>query len=68
MIRRLAGGARVLKQHRGHSGIGVWRIEAADREDRRFRMRHAQRGAAEETVDLAVCSRAWHRTSPPAAT
>src|SRR5262245_13045477 len=25
--RRLQRGARVLKQHRGHSGIGVWRVE-----------------------------------------
>jgi hypothetical protein len=25
---RLAAGARVLKQNRGHSGIGVWRVEA----------------------------------------
>jgi hypothetical protein len=24
---RLAHGPRVLKQHRGHSGLGVWRIE-----------------------------------------
>ena len=27
---RLRRGARVLKQHRGHSGIGVWRVEWAD--------------------------------------
>ena len=26
--RACARGARVLKQHRGHSGIGVWRVEA----------------------------------------
>lgn len=44
--RRLAGGPRVLKQHRGHSGIGVWRIaqEGADT----FGLRHAQRGSSEE--------------------
>jgi hypothetical protein len=47
---RLARGARVLKQHRGHSGIGVWRIEATP--DGRFALRHAQRGAAEEVVDF----------------
>jgi hypothetical protein len=45
---RLAQGPRVLKQHRGHSGIGVWRIEA--QADGRFALRHAQRGAVEETV------------------
>lgn len=43
---RLAQGPRILKQHRGHSGIGVWRIaqEGADT----FAIRHAQRGATEE--------------------
>jgi hypothetical protein len=71
---RLARGARVLKQHRGHSGIGVWRVELADgvpstsnRDDSanvipgstrdpasapRLRVRHAQRGSEEETMDL----------------
>ena len=48
---RLARGARVLKQHRGHSGIGVWRIERRSAES--FALRHAQRGAAEELVDWA---------------
>ena len=28
---RLRHGARVLKQHRGHSGIGVWRVERVER-------------------------------------
>jgi hypothetical protein len=48
---RLALGVRVLKQARGHSGIGIWRIErrAADR----YAVRHAQRGALEELVDFA---------------
>jgi hypothetical protein len=43
---RLASGPRVLKQHRGHSGIGVWRVaqEGVDC----FAVRHAQRGAEEE--------------------
>jgi hypothetical protein len=50
VVARTARGARVLKQHRGHSGIGVWRLEALG--DGRFRLRHAQRGAVEETVDL----------------
>jgi hypothetical protein len=47
---RLRGGARVLKQHRGHSGIGVWRVEQAERG--RLRVRHAQRGSEEEVLDL----------------
>jgi hypothetical protein len=48
---RLAGGARVLKQWRGHSGIGIWRVEALP--DHRAKLRHAQRGCAEEVVPLA---------------
>lgn len=47
---RLAHSARVLKQHRGHSGIGVWRVEA--RPEGRFALQHAQRGAAEELLDF----------------
>jgi hypothetical protein len=53
---RLAAGAiRVLKQWRGHSGIGVWRVERAP-DDPAFaagtlvRARHAPRDSAEETL------------------
>ena len=51
---RLAGGARVLKQHRGHSGIGVWRIEFAGAvgDTTRLQLRHAQRGSDATVVDL----------------
>jgi hypothetical protein len=64
---RLATGkARVLKQYRGHSGIGVWRIslpapaerlasgsgEALPQSDTLIRVRHAQRGSIEEEVLL----------------
>ena len=48
---RLEHGARVLKQHRGHSGIGVWRVERAD--DGMLRVRHAQRDSVEERIDFA---------------
>jgi hypothetical protein len=50
---RLQQGARVLKQHRGHSGIGVWRVELAPVRGLTplMKLRHAQRGSAEETVD-----------------
>lgn len=47
---RLAEGPRVLKQWRGHSGIGVWRVEA---QGAALRLRHAQRGSAEELTDWA---------------
>ena len=49
---RLAAGARVLKQLRGHSGAGVWKAELAGRSETVLRVRHAQRGAVEERVTL----------------
>jgi hypothetical protein len=48
--RRLLRGARVLKQHRGHSGIGIWRVEQAS--DMQLRVRQAPRGSEEELMDL----------------
>jgi hypothetical protein len=50
---RLRQGARVLKQHRGHSGIGVWRVElSGDGADAMpLRVHHAQRGAEETSMD-----------------
>ena len=52
--RRLRRGARVLKQHRGHSGIGVWRVEFAGAagDVTRLRLRQAARGSEEAVVDL----------------
>jgi len=49
---RLHRGARVLKQYRGHSGIGVWRVEAIPGSNE-LRVRHAQRGSAEERLSMA---------------
>jgi hypothetical protein len=51
---RLQIGPRVLKQHRGHSGIGVWRVEIDDAtaSPPRLRVRHAQRGSEEERMAL----------------
>lgn len=52
----LANGAtRVLKQWRGHSGIGVWRVQRLPSEtpfgsDSRVLARHAPRGNAELTI------------------
>jgi hypothetical protein len=52
---RLARGPRVLKQHRGQSGNGVWRIEASDAASpwTSLRVRHAQRGSAEQVITVA---------------
>jgi len=49
---RLDAGARVLKQQRGHSGIGVWRVKWADGGRDQLRIRHAQRGSVEERVGM----------------
>jgi hypothetical protein len=49
--RRLASGPRVLKQHRGHSGIGVWRIERIGPDH--FSLMHAQRGSQPEEGPFA---------------
>jgi hypothetical protein len=57
--RRLAAGPRVLKQHRGHSGIGVWRIEQLGTD--RFSLRHAQRGSG---VEQGAFARVIERLGP----
>jgi len=52
---RLELGARVLKQVRGHSGIGVWRVEACAGSNAiqpMLKVRHAQRGSDEESMDM----------------
>lgn len=49
---RLRSGARVLKQHRGHSGIGVWRVEQSG--DGALTVQHAQRGSVPQRMDLAA--------------
>jgi hypothetical protein len=58
------GEARVLKQARGHSGDGVWKIEPADHAGTStasvvlphtaVRVRHAKRGSIETTMSLAA--------------
>jgi hypothetical protein len=51
---RLRAGPRVLKQHRGHSGIGIWRVERVEGDVPLLRVRHAQRGSEEEVMGLAA--------------
>lgn len=67
--RLLSGRARVLKQYRGHSGIGVWKAQlppqpegapTADVDlDSLIQVRHAQRGSIENVIRLgdflAIC-------------
>lgn len=49
---RLRCGARVLKQRRGHSGMGVWRVERS--EDGLFAVQHAERGSTPQRLDWAA--------------
>lgn len=60
-LRLADGSARVLKQYRGHSGDGVWKIElahastgAAIDDDALVRVRHAKRGSPEEVMALSA--------------
>jgi hypothetical protein len=50
----LGSGPRVLKQVRGQSGDGIWRVEAADAGTlaTRVRVRHAKRGSPEDVMPL----------------
>jgi hypothetical protein len=66
---RLLRGARVLKQHRGHSGIGVWRVEYAGipGDTERLKLRHAPRGSEETVVDLDAVLRTMAPYFDPAA-
>jgi hypothetical protein len=52
LAHRLRQGARVLKQHRGHSGIGVWRVEASG--DGALTVQHAQRGSTPQRMDMSA--------------
>ncbi|HEX4953736.1 MAG TPA: Cj0069 family protein [Thermoanaerobaculia bacterium] len=47
-----AGLPRVVKQARGHSGEGVWKVELAEPRSHGVRVRHAKRGGVEETLPL----------------
>lgn len=55
--RLAAGEVRVLKQYRGQSGDGVWKVErvpgsANDAAHMQVRARHAKRGCVEEQISL----------------
>jgi hypothetical protein len=62
---RLRRGPRVLKQHRGHSGIGVWRVEQGG--DGLFEARHAQRASTPQRLDLAALAQTLAPYFEPAA-
>jgi hypothetical protein len=48
----LRSGPRVLKQYRGHSGMGVWKVSGLP-DPARVRVRHAPRGNVEHETALA---------------
>jgi hypothetical protein len=50
---RLKRGVRVLKQHRGHSGIGVWRVEWSG-DDGLLTVQHAQRGSTPQQMGITT--------------
>jgi len=62
---RLRQGARVLKQHRGHSGIGVWRVEQSG--EGVLTVQHAQRGSTPQRMDMATLQAALAPYFEPAA-
>jgi hypothetical protein len=49
--KQLLKGPRVLKQLRGHSGQGVWKVTPMD-DPQRVLLRHAPRGSVEQAVSL----------------
>src|SRR5829696_9672279 len=49
---RIKGGARVLKQFRGNGGTGVWKVDLDEKSETALRVRHAERGAAEESMTI----------------
>ncbi len=55
-----AMGSRVLKQHRGNGGQGVWKVEqisAPEQGEIRVRVQHAQGGSVPEVLPLRVFMR-----------
>ncbi len=57
----LQQGPRVLKQMRGQSGDGVWKVSLKDASERLLAVRHAKRGSSEQLMHLndfiALCGR-----------
>ncbi len=49
---RLRLGARVVKQQRGQSGVGVWRVEFTGDDD--LMVQHAQRGSTPQRMDMVA--------------
>jgi len=65
----LATGPRVIKQHRGSSGAGVWSVEAIDptadiNGESTVRARHAKRGSSDQLLTLEeFCAQCEHHLS-----
>jgi hypothetical protein len=56
-VHAAAGATRVLKQYRGHSGMGIWKVERADASSGgsaapMLRVREAPRGSAEQVLSI----------------
>ncbi len=47
------GKPRVLKQYRGHSGHGIWKVTPIPSSSDRVKVRHAARGSVEQEMPLA---------------
>jgi hypothetical protein len=58
-VRLVEGKPRVLKQLRGHSGHGVWKVAPHPGEPSRVKARHAARGSVEQEMPIeeffAIC-------------
>ena len=51
-LRMAEGKPRVLKQHRGHSGNGIWKVSPHPQDPGLIRARHARRGSVEQDLTL----------------
>lgn len=65
LLPRLRQSPRVLKQYRGQSGAGIWRVEMAV--DGLLDVRQAQRGSAPQRMDISALQRTLAPYFEPAA-
>ncbi len=67
-LRLAEGRSRVLKQFRGHSGHGIWKVSSYPSDPRLIKARHASRGSVEQIMSLdqfsAACEPYFSDASP----